>query len=54
MNVLMRIHGDVFIANPELREAIEGLRQAQKEESSRLLEIIASSLGTLSFVRDVL
>ena len=48
------MHGDVFVANPELREALEALREAQLEESRRVLDVISASLGTLSFVRDVL
>ena len=54
MTVLLRLHGEIFVENPELREPLERLRDAQREESERLLEVIASSLGTLSFVRDVL
>ena len=54
MGVLLRMHGDVFVANPELREALEALREAQLEESRRVLDVISASLGTLSFVRDVL
>ncbi|KAH8116880.1 WD40 repeat-like protein [Phellopilus nigrolimitatus] len=53
-SAFLRLHGDVFIANPELREALEALQEAQVEESRRVLDAIAASLGALSFVRDVL
>ncbi|KIP12285.1 hypothetical protein PHLGIDRAFT_124190 [Phlebiopsis gigantea 11061_1 CR5-6] len=53
-NVFLRIHGDVLAANPEVREELEGLMEVQKKESERVLELLASSLGTLGFVRDVL
>ena len=54
MTVLLRLHGEVFVENPELRSPLEKLREAQKEESERLLEVISASLGTLGFVRDIL
>ncbi|OCH93410.1 Utp21-domain-containing protein [Obba rivulosa] len=53
-NVFLRMHGDVLAANPELREELESLREAQGTESEKLLELLASSLGTLSFVRDTM
>ena len=53
-NVFLRIHGDVLAANPEVREELEGLMEVQKKESERVMELLASSLGTLGFVRDVL
>ncbi|TFK63228.1 Utp21-domain-containing protein [Pluteus cervinus] len=53
-NVFLRIHGEVIISNEELRNDLERLKEAQSEESQRVLELIASSLGTLGFVRDVL
>jgi len=54
INVFLRIHGDVLCANPELQDSLDKLREAQVEESRKLLDVISSSLGTLSFVRDVL
>ena len=53
-NVFLRIHGDVLAENPEVREELEGLMEVQKKESERVMELLASSLGTLGFVRDVL
>lgn len=53
-NVFLRMHGDVLTANPELQEELEMLQDAQRKESEKLLELLASSLGTLSFVRDTL
>lgn len=54
MGVLLRLHGEVFVANPELRESLEILREVQVEESRRVLDVVSASLGALSFVRDVL
>ncbi|KAI0031820.1 Utp21-domain-containing protein [Vararia minispora EC-137] len=52
--VLVRVHGDVLVANLELRQHLEALLAAQRRESGRVLELIAASLGTLAFVRDTL
>ena len=52
--MFLRIHGDVLAANVEVREGLEKLVKVQKEESERVLELLASSLGTLGFVRDVM
>ena len=52
--VFLRMHGEVLIANPEIRPKLEGLMEVQRKESQKVLELIASSLGTLSFVRDTL
>ena len=52
--VILRLHDDVFIANPELRDSLEALRTTQAEETHRVMELISASLGALSFVRDVL
>lgn len=54
IGALLLLHGEVFVANPELCDALESLREAQTQESRRVMEVISSSLGTLSFVRDVL
>ncbi|THH13858.1 hypothetical protein EW146_g6403 [Bondarzewia mesenterica] len=54
LNVFLRMHGDVLIANVEVRRDLETLLEIQKRESDRVLELIASSLGTLAFVRDTL
>ena len=53
-NVFLRIHGEVLIANKELRDDLEKLKQIQLAESERVIELIASSLGTLGFVRDTI
>ncbi len=53
-NVFLRLHGDVLVANEELLGALEELRTVQRAESERVLELLASSLGTLGFVRDTL
>ncbi|KAG1827105.1 Utp21 specific WD40 associated putative domain-containing protein [Suillus subaureus] len=51
-NVVLRIHADVIIENEDLRAELEELLQVQKKESGRVLDLLASSLGTLGFVRD--
>lgn len=53
-NVFLRMHGDVIIANPELQQELETLQAVQRKESEKLLELLASSMGTLSFVRDTM
>ncbi|KAF8626613.1 hypothetical protein AX15_004783 [Amanita polypyramis BW_CC] len=52
-NVFLRMHGEVLIENLELRQRLERLAEVQREESQRVLDLVASSLGTLGFVRDV-
>ncbi|KAF8643908.1 hypothetical protein AX16_008924 [Volvariella volvacea WC 439] len=53
-NVFLRTHSDEIIANEDLQQDLERLVQVQKKESQRVLELIASSLGTLSFVRETI
>lgn len=52
-NVFLKMHGELFIANHELRSQLEKLAETQKKESQRVLDLLASSLGTLDFVRSV-
>ncbi|RPD66386.1 Utp21-domain-containing protein [Lentinus tigrinus ALCF2SS1-7] len=54
MNVFLRMHGDVLACNAELQREVETLAEAQHKESERLLELLASSIGTLGFVRDTM
>lgn len=54
IGVLLRLHGEIFLANPELLECLEKLQEAHLEESRKVLDNISASLGTLSFIRDVL
>ncbi|EJF66083.1 Utp21-domain-containing protein [Dichomitus squalens LYAD-421 SS1] len=54
MNVFLRMHGDVLTTNEELRNELETLAETQRKKSERLLELLASSLGTLGFVRDTM
>ena len=57
-----RMHGEVIVENAnadddegrELEEAVESLLEVQKAEIARLRELVASSVGALGFVRDVL
>ncbi|KAJ6525623.1 Utp21 specific WD40 associated putative domain-containing protein [Mycena capillaripes] len=53
-NVFLRMHAEVIVENPELQAGLDTLMQVQRKESERVLELIASSLGTLSFVRETL
>lgn len=48
------MHGDVLLDNEELQSELEELLEIQKKESERILELLASSLGTLGFVRDTI
>jgi len=54
LNLFLRLHGELLVSNPELRTDLETLLSLQRQESSRLLDSIASCLGTLAFVRDTL
>jgi len=54
LNVFLRVHGEVLVSNPGLRSDLEAFLSLQRQESSRLLDSIASCLGTLAFVRDTL
>ncbi|KAJ7775037.1 Utp21 specific WD40 associated putative domain-containing protein [Mycena metata] len=53
-NVFLRMHAEVIIENPELQDSLDVLMSMQRKESERVLELIASSLGTLGFVRETL
>ncbi|KZT71306.1 Utp21-domain-containing protein [Daedalea quercina L-15889] len=53
-NVFLQMHGDVIVANPELQGELETLQTVQRKESENLLELLASSMGTLSFIRDTM
>ncbi|KAJ3918095.1 Utp21 specific WD40 associated putative domain-containing protein [Lentinula edodes] len=54
LNVYLRMHADTIISNSELHDDVERLMKVQRTESQRILELIASSLGALGFVRDTL
>ncbi|KAF5369178.1 hypothetical protein D9615_009977 [Tricholomella constricta] len=53
-SVFLSVHGDVVVENVELQENLEELLVVQKKESQRVLDLVASSLGTLAFVRDTM
>ncbi|KAJ7273299.1 Utp21 specific WD40 associated putative domain-containing protein [Mycena rebaudengoi] len=53
-NVFLRMNAEVIVDNPELQADLERLMEVQRKESERVLELIASSLGTLGFVRETL
>lgn len=54
--VFLRLHGATIIQedgdDTSVQVALEDLVEVQKIESERVLELVSSSLGTLSFVRD--
>lgn len=58
--VFLRLHGSDMLqtysgkdGDNVLSEALKDLADVQQSESERVLDLVASSLGTLSFVRDV-
>jgi len=50
-NVFLKVHSDALIVHAEMREDLERLVASHQKESQRVLELLASSLGTLGFVR---
>jgi U3 small nucleolar RNA-associated protein 21 len=54
LNVLLHVHGETLVSNPEIRGDLDSFLSLQRQESGRLLDSIASCLGTLAFVRDAL
>jgi len=53
--VFLRLHGEELAqGSSELSEALEVLLEVQRTESEGILDLISSSLGTLSFVRDTI
>ncbi|KAL0578699.1 rRNA-processing protein utp21 [Marasmius crinis-equi] len=53
-SVFLRVHADEVIANEEVHPDLTRLREVQRAESRRVLELVASSLGALGFVRDTM
>ncbi|WVQ82957.1 hypothetical protein IAT38_005093 [Cryptococcus sp. DSM 104549] len=51
MAVFLSVHGDMLIANAELKEGLVTLREEQGKESKRLRELVGYTLGTLAFLR---
>ncbi|KAG8987295.1 hypothetical protein FRB90_003486 [Tulasnella sp. 427] len=52
IKVFLRIHGEMVVANDEFKDPLKVLLEVQRKESSRLLDLVSASLGTLAFVRD--
>ncbi|CAK5277666.1 unnamed protein product [Mycena citricolor] len=50
-SVFLRMNADVIVSNAELQSDLDTLSQVQRQESDRVLQLIASSLGTLGFPR---
>ena len=56
--VFLRLHGANMVENSvtdgadEVQNALERIAKVQVTEGERILELVANSLGTLSFVRD--
>lgn len=53
-NLFLRTHGDILLDSKVLLSELEELLKIQEKESERVLELLASSLGTLGFVRDTI
>ena len=53
-HVFLRMHADVIVTNEEVQIDLRSLADVQRQESEKVLELIASSLGILGFVRDTL
>ena len=53
-NVFLRMHGGILLDHEELLSELEELLEIQEKESERIIELLASSLGTLGFVRDTI
>ncbi|KIY72120.1 Utp21-domain-containing protein [Cylindrobasidium torrendii FP15055 ss-10] len=51
-SVFLKAHAEVLVENEEMKSGLEELLEVQQAESERVLELISSSLGTLSFVQD--
>ncbi|KAH7102300.1 Utp21-domain-containing protein [Auriculariales sp. MPI-PUGE-AT-0066] len=52
IGVLLRVHGEIIIENAEeLQKPLEMLREVQRKESARVLELTNQALGTLMFVQ---
>jgi hypothetical protein len=49
--VFLRIHGDVLVANYELRDGLLAVRETQRAEAERLQNLTHYALGTLAFLR---
>ncbi|KAH8827004.1 Utp21 specific WD40 associated putative domain-containing protein [Flagelloscypha sp. PMI_526] len=52
--LFLRTHADEIIENEELHDSIRMLKEVHEKESRRILELLASSLGTLGFVRQTM
>ncbi|KAF9645309.1 hypothetical protein BDM02DRAFT_3120473 [Thelephora ganbajun] len=53
-NVFLRIRGEVLVVSPGLLGTVSGSLFVRGVEGERVLDIMASSLGTSDFVREVL
>jgi U3 small nucleolar RNA-associated protein 21 len=51
--VFLRIHGDVLVANPELKDGLKRVELEQEKETKRLMDLTGYALGTLAFLRGV-
>ena len=50
--VFLRVHGDVLVANTELRDALLSLKEEQKREGERVRRLVGYALGTIGFLRN--
>jgi U3 small nucleolar RNA-associated protein 21 len=51
--VFLRIKAEVLIQNVELEPLLRSMLEAERKESRRIIELLTSSLGILSFVRNI-
>lgn len=49
----LRIHGDVLVANEELKVALERVEEEGRKGGERVRELVGYCLGTLAFLRGV-
>ena len=54
IGAVLQMHGEILVENADLREGLESLREVQRCEGKRMLELVHTSMSALSFVRDVL
>ena len=50
--MFLRVHGDVLVANTELRDALLSLKEEQKREGERVRRLVGYALGTIGFLRN--
>lgn len=49
--MFLRVHGDVLVANEELRGSLIRLKEEQLKEGERIRRLVGYTLGTIGFLR---